>query len=87
MMDDNENGDVEINIETTLTKEKRLECRQIVQEIRNFRVSQRQITYLIQLLALELENREIMNSIINSVKENREKLPGSILALPSNEDI
>jgi hypothetical protein len=71
-MDDTEDG-IELKIETTLSKEKRMECRQIVQEIRNFRVSQRQILYLIQLLALELENRESMQSIINSVKENREK--------------
>jgi hypothetical protein len=78
---------VELNIETTLSKEKRLECRQIVDEIRNFRVSQRQVLYLIELLALELENREVMISVTQAVKANRNKVEGSILALPSDEEI
>lgn len=79
----NEN-EVELKIETTLSKEKRLECRHIVQEIRNIQISQRQTLFLIELLALELEDRNIMLSILNSVKANREKVGGSILELPSD---
>jgi hypothetical protein len=81
-----EEQEVEIKIESTLSKEKRLECRQIVHEIKEFRVSQRQILYLIQLLALELEDREAMLSLINSVKATRDKISAPILELPTNLD-
>ena len=58
--EDDENATyIEPNIEFELPKEKRQECRNILMEIKNFGVSQRQILFLIRLLALELENGEI----------------------------
>lgn len=66
------------NIEFKLPKEKRQECRDIVLEIRKFGVSQRQITYLIYLLALELENTQAMKAITRAVGEAREEIPLSL---------
>ncbi len=78
---DLEEKEVVPNIEIKLSKEKRMECRQIVQEIRNFRVSQRQILYLVELLALELENRETMTAVLEAVKQNREKVTVNVIQL------
>lgn len=44
-------------------------CRQIVKEINNFGISQRQSLVLIYLLALELEDVEKMRSITRMVRE------------------
>lgn len=44
-------------------------CRQIVREINNFGISQRQSMVLIYLLALELEDVERMRSICRFVRE------------------
>lgn len=44
-------------------------CRQMVREINNFGISQRQALFLIYLLASELENIEQMKSITNLVRE------------------
>lgn len=70
-----EESDYSYNIETKLSKEKRLECRKIVKEIKDFGVSQRQILFLIQQLGLELENRETMIAITDAVKKHRDKIP------------
>lgn len=43
-------------------------ARQIVQEIRSFGVNQKTTLKLIELLALELEDRNKMLSIVNSLK-------------------
>ena len=43
-------------------------ARQIVQEIRNFGVNQMTTLKLIELLALELEDREKMLAVVNSLK-------------------
>lgn len=45
------------------------ECRDVVREIMNFNVSQRQIIEIINLLALELEDTEQMRTIRNAIKE------------------
>jgi len=45
------------------------ECRNIVSEIMKFGVSQRQIIEIVNLLALELENRDQMKSIRDAAKE------------------
>lgn len=74
--------DLSNSIETKLSKDKRLECRNIVQTIKEFGVSQRQILFLIQLFALELEDRNIMNSVVEAVKEGRPKLKDNILEVP-----
>jgi len=64
---------IEIKIEDQLSKEKRTLCRDIVQEIKNVKIGQRGVLFLIQLLALELEDAEISKNIVNAVKNNREK--------------
>lgn len=66
---------VKPNIEVALDKHKRQACRDIVLEIRNFGISQRQLVYLIYLLALELENTEVMRALTEVVGENRDKVP------------
>jgi len=66
---------VQPNIEHELPKDKRQVCREIVQEIKNFGVNQRQLLYIIQLLAMELENREVMTAIAKAVGEVRSKVP------------
>ena len=50
-------------------------AREIVQEIMNFGVSQQQIVQIINLLALELEDNNLMRSIVGLCKNNKtEKL-------------
>lgn len=46
-----------------------LACRQIVKEINNFGVTQRQLLYLVYLLASQLENVEYMRAITNFVRQ------------------
>lgn len=77
---------IEPNIEIKLSAAKRMECRNIVKEIKEFGVNQRQHLYLIYLLALELENREIMLALTSAIGENREKIKISGLILPDQED-
>lgn len=49
--------------------------REIVQEIMDFGVSQKQILQIINLLALELEDNNLMRSIVDLCKEQKtEKL-------------
>ena len=45
-------------------------ARQIVQEIMNFGVNQHQLTKIIQILALELEDRDLMLKIDGLIEEN-----------------
>ena len=74
---------VQPNIEHELQKDKRQICRDIVKEIKDFGVNQRQILFIIQLLAMELENREVMNSLTKAVGEARKEIPvGNKLILP-----
>ena len=68
-------------------------CRNIVNEIMNFGVSQDQILQIIYQLALELENREHLTEIICLVKKLKENidvqseeiLNNSNLILPNSE--
>jgi hypothetical protein len=48
-------------------------CRQIVKEIMDFGVKQTQLLTIIKLLALELENRTTMESIIAALPAQEEK--------------
>lgn len=63
------------SIEIKLSKEKRQACRDILLEIRNFGVSQRQMTYLIYLMALELEDQAAMKAITSAVSVHRDDIP------------
>lgn len=47
-------------------------CREIVAEIMNFGVNQRQILTLVKMLALELEDRNMMLALRNIVDEKSE---------------
>jgi hypothetical protein len=76
---------IQPNIETKLPANKRNECREIVKEIKTFGINQRQLLYLIQLLALEIENREVMQALVKAVGEGREKIQISGLILPEQE--
>jgi len=75
---------VEPNVEIKLSAAKRMECRNIVKEIKNFGINQRQTLYLIHLLALELENREVMTALTKAIGENRDKIKISQLILPGD---
>jgi hypothetical protein len=77
---------IEPNIEVKLSAGKRMECRNIVKEIKEFGINQRQTLYLIHLLALELENREVMTALTEAIGENREKVKISGLVLPGQEE-
>lgn len=69
------------NIESKLSKHKRDECREIVREIREFGVSQRQLLYTIYLLSLELENTTAMRALAKTIGEVREHIPVAELSL------
>jgi len=49
-----------------------LKCRQIVSEIARFGVNEAQKVKLIELLALELEDREVSVAVVNSLKNTNE---------------
>lgn len=73
------------HLEMKLTDKQRLECREIVKEIKTFGVNQRQLLFLIDLLALELENNDATRRIRAAVIETREKMPEkSGLILPTD---
>jgi hypothetical protein len=44
-------------------------CRKIVAEVMNFGVNQRQIVYMMNLLALQLENNVYMRELSSFIKE------------------
>lgn len=63
------------DIELKLPPNKRKECRDIVQEIKNFGVTgQRQLLYLIYLLSLEIEDQGTMKDIVAAIKKGRQDL-------------
>lgn len=62
------------HMEIKLNDKQRHECREIVREIKKFGVNQRQLLFLIDLLALELENNDHMRRIRSAVVETREKM-------------
>jgi hypothetical protein len=57
--------------EAEIAAENLLKCRQIVSEILNFGVTQEQLLQIIYLLSLELENREALEDIADSVKRHK----------------
>jgi len=83
--EENDTPYIQPNIDIELPKEKRQTCREIVAEIKNFGVNQRQILFLIQLLAMELENNEAMKTIVRAVGSVRNNIPpGNKLIVPSD---
>jgi len=69
-------------LDSETVAEQNLQCRQIVREITNFGVTQRQIWYIMYLLALELENVEDLQMATDFIKEFK----GSELFLTSRAD-
>lgn len=73
---------VKPSLEMKLTSVKKDECREIVREIKSFGVSQRQLLFIIDLLALELENNEATRAIkaaVSGSRENMEKEPAGLI--------
>lgn len=68
-------GYIQPNIELELPAAKRKSCRDILQEIKTFGVSQRQMLYLIYLMSLELEDNVTMKAITNAIGQNRKNVP------------
>lgn len=73
-----EHPTIKPNIEMELSPEKRQVVREIIKEIKNFGVSQRQMVYLIYCLSLELENNEFMRDLVTVVGKHRSKVPVQI---------
>ena len=48
-------------------------CREIVHEIMNFGVNQKQITTIIKLLSMELENVNMMKAITETIESDMDK--------------
>lgn len=65
---------VKPKLEMVLSQEKKNQCREIVKEICDFGVNQRQILYIIDLLALRVENNEHMKEIRNAVSKSRDEM-------------
>lgn len=63
------------NIEMKLSKEKRQACRDIVLEIKQYGITQRQLWFLINLLSLELENQNLVKAIADVIGEHRDSIP------------
>tara|TARA_Y100000310_G_C20470494_1_gene709772 strand:+ start:410 stop:637 length:228 start_codon:yes stop_codon:yes gene_type:complete len=56
--------------DSDLHVEKMHACREIVKEILDFGICEKQKLQIIKLMALELENRDVMNEIISIVKQD-----------------
>lgn len=75
------------HMETKLSDQKRHECREIVREIKTFGVNQRQILFIIDLLALELEDIKTGKELREVIVRSRSKEePASGLILPGGQD-
>ena len=55
--------------EAELEASQLVECRQIVRNVINFGITEKQKIHLIYLLSLELESRDAMNIIVDAVKK------------------
>ena len=64
---------------------KRSKSREIVREIMNFGVSQTQIVYIIRLLALELDDVQVMNKINLFLEESERYQEEAVAKLAMDE--
>ena len=76
---------IQPNIDIQLPANKRMECREILKQIKDFGVNQRQILYLVYLLSLEMEDRDVMLAISKAIGEVRDQVKVSKLILGSEE--
>lgn len=74
-MEEPQPGQAYINphLDMKLDPRKKHECREIVAEIKRFGVSQRQLMFIIELLAMELESNDMMKAIKNIIRASREE--------------
>ena len=64
--------------EETLIKDK-AKAREIVQTVLDYGVNQTQITQMIFLLSMELENNDLMKQITNLITQSREGTKSNII--------
>ena len=64
--------------EETLVKDK-AKAREIVQTVLDYGVNQTQITQMIFLLSMELENNDLMKQITNLITQSREGTKSNII--------
>ena len=64
--------------EETLIKDK-AKAREIVQTVLDYGVNQTQITQMIYLLSMELENNDLMKQITNLITQSREGTKSNII--------
>ena len=64
--------------EEKLIKDK-AKAREIVQTVLDYGVNQTQITQMIYLLSMELENTDLMKQIINIITQSREGTKSNII--------
>lgn len=64
--------------EETLIKDK-AKAREIVQTVLDYGVNQTQITQMIYLLSMELENNDLMKQITNLITQSREGTTSNII--------
>jgi hypothetical protein len=83
--DDDSQSTVEFSVETMLTKDRKDECRNVLQQLNSFGFSQRQKLYLSYLMALELENHHASKYLVDAVKQTRTILAPGKDALEVNK--
>ena len=64
--------------EETMIKDK-AKAREIVQTVLDYGVNQTQITQMIYLLSMELENNDLMKQITNIITQSREGTKSNII--------
>lgn len=69
------------NLEMKLSPQKKQECRDMILEIKQFGINQRQILFLIELLSLEMENMEHVKLMRESIRQCRESTQDSAIIL------
>jgi hypothetical protein len=72
---------VKPNLEMKLTPQKKQECREVVAAIKQFGVNQRQLLFVLELLALELENMEHVKKIKEAIQGCRESVQDSAIII------
>jgi hypothetical protein len=73
--EDEKPGEVYIrpNLDMKLSDRHKTECREIVSEIKKFGINQRQLLHLIDLLAMEVENNDVMRNLRQVTRDARER--------------
>lgn len=79
MNKEKEDAYITVDTDMGLTPIKKQECLQIVSEINDLCTSQAQKLYIIQLLALGLENYDLSKKIVDIIKEYRKEMASNII--------